>query len=148
MFGELGRSNMPGWWQCQHCNSTTDFFAATSTQSLPAFLRDRMVPSGWDQTLLAQPCKCGAEMRITYHFPRREKEVLQVIRMVGIEWSPEYLMMMWESAPASDPNERWFDFKYLRGRNPWGLNKALFPQASLKQIFALFRHKAGVLDFP
>lgn len=95
------------------------------------------------------PCKCGAEMRISYDFPRQQKEVLQVIRMVGIEWSPEYLMMMWETAPTSDPDERWFDFKYLRERNSWGLNKAaVFPQASLKKIFALYREKAGVVNFP
>jgi hypothetical protein len=141
---------MPGyWWQCHVCNATTDFLAATSTRSLPAFLRDRMVHSKWDQALLALPCKCGAEMRITYDFPRQQKEVLQVVRMVGIEWDPEYLMMMWETAPASDPNERWFDFKYLRGRNPWGLNKAaVFSKATLTEIFALYREKAGVVNFP
>jgi len=142
---------MPGyWWQCQNCSSTADFPTATSSRSLPAFLRDRMLPSGWDQTLLKMGCKCGADLRITYDFPRRgQKEVLQVIRMVGIEWGSEYLMMMWETAPASDPNERYFDFKYLRDRNPWGLNKAaVFPRASLKKIFALYREKAGVADFP
>jgi hypothetical protein len=101
-----------------------------------------MVASAWDQTLLAKPCSCGSELRITYDFPRQNKEVLQVIRMVGVEWTPEYLMMLWETAPASDPSERWFDFKYIRGRNPWGLNKAaVFPQELLKALFALLPSK-------
>jgi hypothetical protein len=144
------RYEMPGyWWQCHDCGNKATFLVASSTRSLPAFLRDKMVHSGWDQALLVAPCKCGKEMRVTYDFPGRRRELLQVIRMVGIEWGQDYLMMMWETAPASDPRECWFDFKYLRGRNPWGLNKAaVFPQASLTRIFALYRQKAGVADFP
>jgi len=88
-------------------------------------------------------------MRITYDFPGKKKEVLRVIRIVGIQWTIEHLMMMWETSPDRTLKERWFDFKYLRGLNPLGLNRpAVFPEAILKQVFALYREKADIVDFP
>jgi hypothetical protein len=33
--------------------------------------------------------------------------------------------MLWETFRHSKPRTKWIDFKYQRGRSPWGLNKHL-----------------------
>lgn len=72
-----------------------------------------------------------------------------VVHIVGIETDDDYLPMMWETFWDRRPDAPVFDFKYLRGRNPFGLNKPpIFERADLKKLFALYCDKAGAISFP
>lgn len=69
--------------------------------------------------------------------------------IVGLDIDGEYLPMMWETYAVASPDDKWFDFKYINGRNPWGLNKAaVFVRADLNRIFALYQEKTGNSVFP
>ena len=59
-------------------------------------------------------------MHITYHFPRRNRETVMVLYIVGIGPDEDnYMPMMWESVFVSDPKSRLFDFKYVIKRGNW-----------------------------
>jgi hypothetical protein len=70
--------------------------------------------------------------------------------MVGLgPFDKVYLPMMWEAYPVHAPEDRWFDFKYLNGRNLWGLNKpAVFGREDLRELFELYVQKTGTERFP
>ena len=143
---------MPGyWWRCEACGNTQTFKNQTGRTSVPAFLRDDLIPAKWKQSLLAQPCgKCGEPgMRIAYEFPRRDKPTIMVVHIVGLPKPNGYLPMMWETYFLSDPDCKLFDFKYVSGRQIWGLNKAtVFSQQDLRDIFALYCKVVDVRGFP
>jgi len=119
---------------------------------MASFIWDKMLATGWDQSLLTPTCsKCHTGiLRITYEFPRSDKVVLQVMHIVGLkEEDDDYVAMMWETQPQHSPAERWFDFKYQRGRNPRGLNKpVVFSRENLHDLFEIYRKKTGVQIFP
>lgn len=78
-----------------------------------------------------------------------DRELIRVYHIVGLG-TPEddYIPMMWESSPAPF-SERWFDFKYVRGRRIWGLNRpAVFTRENLREVFALYRRVTGTDNFP
>lgn len=142
---------MPGyWWECESCAENFDFPKVTGANSMAGFVWDKLLASDWDQSLLAVMCeKCGSgTLRITYEFPREDKLTLRVIHIVGLQYD-DYIPMMWETHPKDSPAERCFDFKYQRGRNPWGLNKAaVLSRQDLHTLFERYRQKTGVKDFP
>jgi hypothetical protein len=109
-----------------------------------------LLSSGWEQSLLVSACPhCGdASCRITYELPREDKVTLRVVHIVGCH-SGDYVPMMWETCPTDSQEDRWFDFKYQRSRNPWGLNKAaVLSRQELSEIFALYCEKTGKPKFP
>jgi hypothetical protein len=117
---------------------------------MSSFVWDKLLPADWDQSLLTSPCpRCGQGVRrITYNFPREDKVTLRVVHIVGLA-SNDYVPMMWETYPTHSTSDRWFDFKYQSGRNPWGLNKAaVFSREDLHKLFTLYREKTGAQDFP
>lgn len=142
---------MPGyWWECEACDNRLDFPDVTGTSSIASFVWDKLLAADWDQSLLAPPCKkCGhGTLRITYEFPREDKVILRVIHIVGLKYD-DYVPMMWETHPKDSPADQCFDFKYQRGRNPWGLNKAaVLSRQDLHALFERYRQKTGVHDFP
>ncbi len=78
---------MPGyWWECEGCQKTFDFGAVGGHRGVPHFIRDALIPSGWDQSLLLQECpRCHESLlSITYEFPRADKETLRVLHIVGL----------------------------------------------------------------
>lgn len=134
------------WWECEGCGKQSNFAQVTDSRTLVAYIRDRLVPSKWDQTVLYLKCpQCHVgNMRITYEFPRCDKEVVRVVHIVGLIINGEYLPMMWESYPVASPDQRWFHFNYVNGRNRWGLNRAaVFSGEDLQKLFALYREKTG-----
>ncbi len=137
------------WWECEGCGEKSDFPTVVSTLSMSSFVWDKLLRADWDQSLLVSPCPhCQAFRRITYEFPRKDKVTLRVIHIVGRQ-SEDYVPMMRETYPTDSPKERWFDFKYQRGRNPWGLNKAaVFSRQELQELFMLYRGKTGAQEFP
>ncbi|MDO9069072.1 MAG: hypothetical protein Q7W05_11525, partial [Deltaproteobacteria bacterium] len=135
---------MPGyWWQCESCGADSDFMEACGSKGIPHFIWDVLLPSKWDQSKLKSECKkCQKDsLRITYEFPRAEKEVIRVVSIVGVgPYNNIYLPMMWETYMVGNEDDRLFDFKYLNGRNVWGLNKAaVFGRQELKELFDLYR---------
>ncbi len=45
--------------------------------------------------------------------------------IVGLGPDADYLPMLWETFRHSKPRTKWVDFKYQKGRSPWGLSKHL-----------------------
>src|SRR5437763_560652 len=121
----MGDKLMDGyWWECS-CGKRTKNLPGKGGQ-VPTYIRKSIIESGFDQQFLVQPCpKCKAEMRITYHFPRNERETVQVLHIVGLDGGDGgYVPMLWETRPESKPSERSFQFNYMIKQSPWGLNKA------------------------
>jgi hypothetical protein len=74
---------------------------------------------------------------------------MTLVRAVGVGPFDDYIPMMWEAFPSDDPDARWFDFKYVRGRSAYGLNKpAVFSKPELINLFALYRRVSGEQTFP
>ena len=114
------------------------------------YIRDRIINSGWDQTLLQSACpQCNnsnAQMRITYQFPKRKTDVLQVLHMVGLVYpeDPDYVPMLWETANLSRPDESLFQFNYILGKNVMGLRTAaVLGLEEIKGLLELYREKTG-----
>ncbi|SRR6266571_1203209 len=143
---------MPGyWWHCEGCGKDFAFSKACGRTSIAAFIHDDLVTSNWDQALLLRPCPDCAQtsLRIQYEFPRKDRELVTVYRIVGLGPGADYLPMMWETGPASEPDVRWYDFKYLGGRNVRGLSKpAVLQQQQLRRLFDLYRERAQLTEFP
>lgn len=142
---------MPGyWWECEFCCNQSDFQTAVNCSSMASFVWDRLRPEHWNQDLLVARCpRCNCvASRITYEFPRRDGVTLRVVHIVGLQFD-DYVPMMWETYPTESPNDRWFDFKYQIGRNPWGLNKAaVFSRQELHELLAIYRRLTGAAEFP
>ncbi|MDQ5856874.1 MAG: hypothetical protein M3542_01165 [Acidobacteriota bacterium] len=114
------------WWQCTSCGDRPAWLAVCRSRSVAAFIWDELAPSGWDQRLLRRRCKCKREsLRITYRFGRGDPDRISVNRIVGLDPDGDHLPMLWETFRHSSPRTKWIDFKYQRGRNPWGLTKRL-----------------------
>ena len=116
------------------------------SRSVAAFIWDELAPSGWDQRLLRRRCKCKRDsLRITYRFRRGDPERVSVRHIVGLGPDGDYLPMLWETFRHSTPRKNWIDFKYQRGRNPWGLTKRLvLERAQLLSLLRAYGHATGL----
>ena len=113
-------------WQCVSCGARPAWPAVCASKSIAAFIRDELVPSGWDQDLLRRRCECGRRsLYITWKLQRGNPERVSIRHIVGLSLEDEYLPMLWETFRHGTPKTRWIDFKYQRGRSPWGLSKRL-----------------------
>lgn len=134
------------WWQCER-----DASHATDFPGIVNFLVE-LAHHNWDQTLLTKPCHhCGSALRVTYAFPRKDRGEFSVVHIVGLKYDT-YIPMMWETREVG-ASESLFDFKYVGKSggawNNWGLNKpAVFNQAELADLFALYGRIVGVEQFP
>jgi hypothetical protein len=139
---------MPGyWWECDGCHTKRTFEEVTGRGPVVFICDDLSVD--WDQAKLRKPCGVCTKglLRVTFEFPREEKETLTVIHIVGLT-PPErdgYLPMIWETIPRGEPDgTRWFHFNYIYRRRNWGLNKAaVFERGDLGRLFELFHEKTG-----
>ncbi len=112
------------WWQCISCGVKQEWLAVCHSRSVAAFIWDELRPSGWDQTLLRRKCQCKRlSLYITYRLKGGDPERVSVRHIVGLKADGDYLPMLWETFRHSAPRSRWIDFKYQRGRSPWGLTK-------------------------
>jgi len=140
------------WWQCEKCKAKFEFDQIGGANSIAGFIRDVLLPSDWDQSLLLQRCPtCGENSaRITYDFPRKKNPlVFRVVNIVGLDFPGTYLPMMWGSYEVTDPATVKYDFKYIEGRNPQGLTKpAIFTKDDLAELFALYCKKTSKKSFP
>lgn len=142
------------WWQCmnKNCNKTFNFDDVTNSKGIVHFILDELLPNNWNPKKLILRCKkCNKKsLRIMYEFPRKDKTTLIVVNIVGIESSEKrYLRMMWETMPLGEPKTRWFDFKYVNGRNIWGLmSSPIFTQQELKKILSIYKKITKQNKFP
>lgn len=141
------------WWKCQSCGEISEFSIATKSKGITHYIWDVLIPSKWDQSHLLLSCSsCHSKsLRITYEFPRKERVELTLIHAVGLGPIDDiYVPMMWETAPdLSEDNEHWIDFKYINGRNVFGLNKAaVFTRANIKELFEMYRVVTNQPNFP
>lgn len=149
-----GEGSLKGyWWACEreHCDYHSSFKDESGNKGITAFLRDVLIPSGWEQGLLVRTCrKCNEpSLRITYHFPSKNNQVVRALHMVGLDQGVPYIPMMWESFSTSSPTKHWFHFNYMKGKNPFGLNRAaVFAREDLSALFQLYRDKTGCPSFP
>jgi len=133
------------WWQCTTCGARPAWLAVSGSKSIAAFIRDELAPSGWDQSLLRRSCACGkASLFITYRLQRGDPERVSVKHIVGLWLEDDYLPMIWETFRHATPRARWIDFKYQRGRSPWGLTKRLVLQRpQLARLLRAYEQATG-----
>lgn len=126
------------WWQCLSCGDRPAWLTVCESKSLAAFIWDELATSGWDQTLLRRRCKCRhRSLFITYRLKRGDPEMVSVRHIVGLTPEHDYLPMVWETFRHATPGTKWVDFKYQRGRSPWGLTKRV--ALTKRQLFRLLR---------
>lgn len=140
------------WWECSSCGSQHEFSNVCQSGGIAHYIWDVLISSGWDQSHLLQDCmKCGQHaLRITYIFPRKDETLLQVKHLVGLgPFEDIYVPMMWETIPDGSIDETWIDFKYINGRNIYGLNKpAVLSKQNIRELFQLYRERTGDNNFP
>ena len=133
------------WWQCTACGDRPAWLTVCDSQSIAAFIWDELAPSGWDQSLLRRTCQCGRRsLRLTYRFQRGDPDRVSVKQMVGLGPDGDYLTMLWETFRHSSPRTTWLDFKYQRGRSPWGLTKRLIlKKGQLGRLMRAYQRVTG-----
>jgi hypothetical protein len=133
------------WWQCLACGERSAWLVVCESRSIAAFIRDELAASGWDQRLLRRTCACGKRsLYITYRFKRGDPERVSIRHIVGLSLEEEYLPMLWETFRHATPRTRWIDFKYQRGRSPWGLTKRLvLTQPQLSRLLSSYEKATG-----
>ena len=138
------------WWQCTSCGDRPAWLTVCRSRSIAAFVWDELAPSGWDQGLLRRRCKCkGGTLRITYRFKRGDPERISIRHIVGLGPDGEFLPMLWETFRHSSPRTSWIDFKYQRGRSPWGLTKRLvLEKARLARLLRAYERVTGLAITP
>ncbi|WP_242101423.1 hypothetical protein [Lysobacter sp. M2-1] len=134
------------WWQCIACGDRPAWLDVCESKSVAAFIWDELAPSAWDQGLLRRTCSCCRRraVYITYRLQRGDPERVSVRHMVGLSLEDEYLPMVWETFRHATPRTRWIDFKYQRGRSPWGLTKRLVLQRThLSRVLRAYEKATG-----
>jgi hypothetical protein len=134
------------WWQCSACGEKAAWLTVCRSRSIAAFIWDELAPSGWDQRLLLRKCNCKRRsLRITYRFQRGNPEKVSIKHIVGLRPDGDYLPMVWETFRHSRPRTPSIDFKYQRGRSPWGLNKRLvLKKSQLTRLLRVYEKASGL----
>jgi hypothetical protein len=133
------------WWQCLACGERPAWTDVCESRSVAAFIHDELAPSGWDQQLLRRRCTCGKRsLYITYRFKRGDPERISIRHIVGLALPDDYLPMIWQTFRHATPRTAWVDFKYQRGRSPWGLTKRLvLTRPQLSRLLRAFEEATG-----
>lgn len=133
------------WWQCTVCGERPPWLAVSQSRSIAAFIWDELAPSGWDQDLLRRVCPHRhRSLRITYRLGRGSPERIAIRHIVGIGPQGDYLPMLWDTFRHSQPRAHWIDFKYQKGRSPWGLTKrVVLERADLARLLRTYQRATG-----
>ena len=131
-------------WQCLSCGARPAWPAVCASKSIAAFIADELAPGGWDQGLLRRKCECGQRSLYLTWKPRGDPERISVRHIVGLRLADGYVPMIWGTFRHATPRTTWIDFKYQRGRSPWGLTKRLvLPQAQLARLLRAYEKATG-----
>ena len=133
------------WWQCLSCGSRPAWLAVCESKSVAAFIWDELAPSGWDQRLLRRTCECKRRsLYITYRLKRGDPERVSIKHIVGLNLDDDYLQMIWATFRHATPRTTWVDFKYQKGRSPWGLTKrVVLQQPHLARLLRTYEKVTG-----
>lgn len=133
------------WWQCTVCGEKPTWPAVCHSRSIAAFIWDELAPSGWDQDLLRRVCTCKhRSLRITYRLGRGSTDRISIRHIVGVGPDGDYLPMVWDTFRHSRPRAHLIDFKYQKGRSPWGLTKrVVFEKAQLIRLLRTYTSVTG-----
>ena len=133
------------WWQCTSCDDKPKWLDVCESRSIAAFIWDELAPSKWDQRLLRRKCKCGRNsLYLTYRLKRADPDRVSVKHIVGLRLEDDYVPMLWETFRHSSPRTKWVDFKYQRGRSPWGLTKRVaLKQSQLASLLRAYQEASG-----
>lgn len=136
------------WWQCSACSEKRAWLTVCRSRSVAAFIWDELLPSKWDQGLLSPRCSCKRGLlRITYRVRRGDPELMSVKHIVGLNPSGDYLPMLWETYRHSKRRKAWIDFKYQKGRSPWGLTKrVVLERVQLERLLSDYARVTGRPD--
>ncbi len=128
------------WWQCTVCGDKPAWLAVCRSRSIAAFIWDELAPSGWDQDLLRRTCtRKHRSLRITYRLQRGSTDRVSIRHIVGLGPNGDYLPMLWDTFRHSRPRAHWIDFKYQKGRSPWGLTKrVVLERAQLARLLRTY----------
>jgi hypothetical protein len=86
---------------------------------------------------------------ITYRLKRGDPDRVSIKHLVGLSLEDDYLPMVWETFRHATPRTRWIDFKYQRGRSPWGLTKRLvLEKARLARLLRAYEQATGTVIMP
>jgi len=134
------------WWQCIACGDRPAWLTVCESRSIAAFIWDELAPSGWDQSLLLRRCGCKRRsLRITYRLQRGDPDRVSVRHIVGLRPNGDHLPMLWDTFRHSSPRKHWIDFKYQRGRSPWGLNKrVVLEKTQLARLLRAYEDRTGL----
>ena len=132
-------------WQCLACGERPAWTSVCDSRSVAAFIHDELAPSGWDQRLLRRTCRCRKRaLYITYRLKRGDPERVSIRHIVGLGLEGDYLPMIWETFRHATPSTRWVDFKYQKGRSPWGLTKRLvLTRPQLSRLLRAYAQATG-----
>ena len=139
------------WWQCISCGDRPAWLAVCESKSIAGFIHDELAPCGWDQKLLRRTCKScrRRSVYITYRLQRGDPERVSVKFIVGLSLEADYMPMVWETFRHATPKTRWIDFKYQRGRSPWGLTKRLvLRRPDLSRLLRTYEKVTGRRLYP
>ncbi|MEP6780819.1 MAG: hypothetical protein ABJC26_13070 [Gemmatimonadaceae bacterium] len=133
------------WWQCTVCGDKPKWSAVCQSRSIAAFIWDELAPSKWDQELLRRVCaNKHRSLRITYRVGRGSPDRISIRHIVGVGPDGDYLPMLWDTFRHSRPRAHLIDFKYQKGRSPWGLTKrVVFEKAQLIQLLRTYTDATG-----
>ena len=133
------------WWQCISCGARPTWASVCESKSIAAFIWDELAPSGWDPSLLRRTCACRRRsLYITYRLKRGDPERVSLRCAVGVALPDDTLAMLWETFRHGTPRTRWIDFKYQRGRSPWGLTKRLvLEQPHFSRLLRTYEEATG-----
>ena len=134
------------WWQCISCGDRPAWLTVCRSRSIAAFIWDELAPSGWDQRLLRRWCKCKRRsLHITYRYKRSDPERISIKHIVGLGPDDNRLSMLWDTFRHSIPRTHWIDFKYQKGRSPWGLTERLvLKKAQLAHLLRAYERATGM----
>ena len=132
-------------WQCTFCGDKPPWLTVCSSRSIAAFILDELAPGDWDQKLLRRRCKCGHHsLYITYRAARGDSDKISIRHIVGLVLDQDFVPMLWGTFRHASPKVTWMDFKYQRGRSPWGLTKRLVLEtAKLSRLLAAYEKATG-----
>ena len=98
--------------------------AVCHSRSIAAFIWDDLAPSGWINAFFAVDATVSAARCAFLPVSARDPEDQ---RQAYLRTYPEgdYLPMLWDTFRIQ-VRTHWIDFKYQRGRSPWGLTNGWF----------------------
>ena len=79
-----------------------------------------------------------------FRLGRGSDDRISIRHVVGVGPDGDYLPMLWDTFRHSRPRAHLIDFKYQKGRSPWGLAKrVVFDKAQFIQLLCTYSAATG-----